>query len=66
MQKSDHAGLGRLPEDHLQSGNSEIKTWMPVEAACDAAELTMKVVDYVTCYRSLAGTGTANAFAIWQ
>lgn len=66
MQKRDHAGLGRLPEDHLQSGNSEIKNWLPVTAACDEAGLTMKLIDYVPCYRSAAGTGTANAFAIWQ
>lgn len=66
MQAHDHAGLSQLPEDHLQSGNSEIKNWLPVASACDGAGLTMKVLDYVPCYRSLAGTGTANAFAIWQ
>ena len=66
MQARDHAGLGALPEDHLQSGNSEIKNWMPVTSACDGAGLKMEVIDYVPCYRSLAGTGTANAFAVWQ
>jgi len=66
MQKRDHAGLGRLPEDHLQSGNSEIKNWLPVASACDGAGMKMKLIDYVPCYRSPAGTGTANAFAIWQ
>lgn len=66
MKSRDHAGLGALPEDHLQSGNSEIKNWMPVTSACDGAGLTMEVIDYVPCYRSPAGTGTANAFAVWR
>ncbi len=66
MQAKDHAGLSQLPEDHLQSGNSEIKNWMPVASACDGAGLKMELVDYVPCYRSLAGTGTANGFAIWH
>ncbi|MCC2097694.1 MAG: extradiol ring-cleavage dioxygenase, partial [Hyphomicrobiales bacterium] len=66
MARVDRTGLAQLPEDHLQSGNSEIKNWMPVAVACGAADLKMDLVDYVPCYRSLAGTGTANAFAIWQ
>ena len=66
MAQADRAGLAALPEDHLQSGNSEIKNWMPIASACDTADLKMTLVDYVPCYRSLAGTGTANAFAIWQ
>lgn len=66
MQRCDRAGLGALPEDHLQSGNSEIKNWLPVTSACDSAGLKMELIEYTPCYRSPAGTGTANAFAIWR
>ncbi len=66
MARADRRGMAALPEELLQSGNSEIKNWLPVTTACDAVGLKMRLVDYQPCYRSLAGTGTANAFAIWQ
>jgi seryl-tRNA synthetase len=28
--------------------------------------LTMELVDYIPCYRSEAGTGTAQGFAYWD
>jgi len=30
------------------------------------AGLKMKLIDYVPCYRSPAGTGNAMAFAYWR
>ena len=34
--------------------------------ALDGTGLTMDLIDYVPCYRSLAGTGTAMGFAVWS
>lgn len=66
MLKSDAAALSSIPEELLQSGTSEFKNWITVTGAMVEAGLTMTLVDYVPCYRSIAGTGTANAFASWR
>lgn len=66
MAAGDIEALARIPEAMLLSpGTGEVKNWLPLAAA--AAELGMKmtVLDYVPCYRSEAGTGTAMGFAYW-
>jgi Catalytic LigB subunit of aromatic ring-opening dioxygenase len=65
IQKSDVAALARIPETIFQSGTSEIKNWITVAGAMAEAGLRMKLVDYVPCYRSEAGTGSAMGFAQW-
>lgn len=47
-------------------GTAEIKNWIPVCGAMREAGLAMKLIDYVPCYRSPAGTGNAMAFAYWR
>jgi 3-O-methylgallate 3,4-dioxygenase len=49
----------------FQAGTSEIKNWIVVAGAMAEAGLTMDLVDYVPCYRSEAGTGSAMGFARW-
>ena len=66
LRSGDPEGMTRLPEAHLQSGTSELKNWIPVGAAMHAAGLAMDLVDYVPCYRSLAGTGNAMGFVRWS
>ncbi|MEW9572993.1 hypothetical protein ABQJ54_14645 [Rhodanobacter sp. Si-c] len=65
-QKGDLAWLRAIDEAQLQSGTSEVKNWLPVIAAASAGEMAMRVVDYVPCYRSEAGTGNAMGFVVWQ
>ena len=55
-----------LPEFTFQSGTSEIKNWIPVVAAMSELGTPAHVVDYVPCYRSLAGTGNAMGFVYWR
>lgn len=55
----------RLDESVFQTGTSEMKNWIPVAAAMQAAKLKPTIVDYIPCYRSLAGTGNAMAFVHW-
>jgi 3-O-methylgallate 3,4-dioxygenase len=64
LQEKDEAALRAVPENKLQSGNSEAKNWAATGTAL--GDLPMHLVDYVPCYRSLAGTGCAMAFAYWQ
>lgn len=66
MAGAEEAGLAALAEDLLQSGSGEIKNWLPVAAAMNDAGLRMKLVDYVPCYRSDAGTGSGMGFALWD
>ncbi len=64
--------LTGLPENMFESGTSEIKNWIVVAGAMaaagveGAAGLKMKLIDYVPCYRSEAGTGSGMGFAYWR
>ncbi len=60
------ASLAGVPEDMFQSGTSEIKNWIAVAGIMAEAGLQMRLVDYVPCYRSEAGTGSAMGFACWE
>lgn len=74
----DHAFLGSIErgdirgfcaaqdEGVFQSGTSEMKNWFPVARAMEMAHLRPEVIDYVPCYRSMAGTGNAMAFVAWS
>ena len=65
LEKGDAAKLSSLPENMFQSGTSEIKNWIAVAGCMAEAGLRMQLVDYVPCYRSEAGTGSAMGFAKW-
>ena len=65
MDSFDEATLGAIPESYLQSGSSEIKNWIAMTGAVAGTGMTMELVDYIPCYRSEAGTGTAQGFAYW-
>ena len=63
---NDRDTLISIPDNLYQSGASEIKNWIPVSAAMTAAGKDMKLIDYVPCYRSEAGTGNAMGFVVWE
>jgi hypothetical protein len=62
----DAEALCTIGEDWLQSGTSELKNWIAAAGALFETDLTGGVVDYQPCYRSQAGTGTANGFVYWN
>ena len=64
MQAKNVDKLSTLPREKINSGSSEIRNWIVVTGATE--HLDMKVVDYVPCYRSPAGTGCAMGFATWE
>ena len=66
LQNGDATKLAALPESMFQSGTSEIKNWIAVAGAMSEANLRMTLVDYVPCYRSEAGSGSAMGFAKWS
>jgi hypothetical protein len=66
LERGDATALRRVPESFFQSGTSEWKNWIVAAGAMREAGLKMKMVDYVPCYRSEAGTGSGLGTAIWQ
>jgi hypothetical protein len=66
MLAGDMATLTSLPENMFQSGTSEIKNWIAAAGMMAASGLPMRLIDYVPCYRSEAGTGSAMGFAVWE
>jgi 3-O-methylgallate 3,4-dioxygenase len=65
LKEQDRDRLLGLPEDHFESGTSEIRNWIALAGALAGTGRRMQLVDYVPCYRSLAGTGNAMGFAQW-
>jgi hypothetical protein len=65
MKNKDDKRLTSFPEEHFMSGTSEIRNWMALAGALDGTDLEMRLLDYVPCYRSTAGTGNAMGFAEW-
>ena len=63
---NDVAALCNLPRARLNRapGTPEILNWVTVAAAM--APTGMTLVNYLPCYRSLAGTGQGLAFGYWM
>ena len=66
MRRRDIDALAALGEPIFQSGTSEVKNWMPVAGAMAELGADVTIVDYVPCYRSVAGTGNAMGFVSWH
>lgn len=66
MKARDEAKLAAIPSHFFRSGTSETKNWITGVGALATTDLEMKLIDYVPCYRSEAGTGNAMAFAVWK
>ncbi|MPZ36524.1 MAG: protocatechuate 3,4-dioxygenase [Rhizobiales bacterium] len=66
LKQRDKAFLISIPLKELQSGTSELKSWISLAGLLEDAAADMNEIDYVPCYRSPAGTGTANGFYWWD
>ena len=66
LETNDRAALLAEPNALFQSGTSETKNWITAAGILSQTKLRMKLLDYVPCYRSEAGTGNAMAFATWE
>lgn len=66
LQSRDSEALCGIGEEWFQSGTSELKNWIAAAGALFPTDLSGEVVDYQPCYRSEAGTGTANGFVCWN
>jgi OH-DDVA oxygenase/3-O-methylgallate 3,4-dioxygenase len=66
LKARDKSFLTSIPLKELQSGTSELKSWISLAGLIEDADAEMHEIDYVPCYRSAAGTGTANGFYWWD
>lgn len=58
--------ISSIPDERLQSGTSEMRNWFVIAGALLGSGLRFELIDYVPCYRSEAGTGSAMGFATWR
>lgn len=63
LRAGDAEALCGLPPHLLNSGNSEVRNWIVVAAACQDMPLAWD--DYIPVYRTAAGTGCGLTFARW-
>lgn len=66
LQREDAAHLAGLGDDLLRAGSSELRNWIVAAGALAGRGLPARVVDYVPCYRSDAGTGCGMGFVTWS
>ncbi len=66
FRKRDKEALCSIEQNLLQSGSSELRNWIVAAGLLFDTDLSGDLIDYVPCYRSEAGTGTANAFVCWS
>jgi OH-DDVA oxygenase len=66
LMAKDKEFMVALKDDELRSGTSELRNWVAVGGALAATDLSARVIDYLPCYRSEAGTGCAMAFTAWR
>lgn len=57
--------IGQLPTERFESGTSEMRNWVVAAGALAGEGLRCSLVDYVPCYRTVAGTGQAAGFCQW-
>ena len=58
--------LRGLPLSDLQAGTSELKTWITLAGVLEAETTRLHEIGYIPCYRTPAGTGTAQGMYWWQ
>jgi len=66
MLSRDEKFLCSVPQSTLMQGTSEIRNWIAAAGALADTELAGAAIDYIPCYRTVAGTGTAQGFMVWR
>src|SRR5688572_576696 len=66
IENRDAAYLRAIPPNLMHDGTSELLNWVSASGCLFQTSLSGKVIDYVPCYRSEAGTGTAQGFVVWK
>ncbi len=65
IQGRDEAFLKNVNRNMLKDGTSELLNWISASGCLFQTELKGDLIDYVPCYRTEAGSGTAQGFLTW-
>ena len=65
LAERDPGPLCALPQDILMNGTSELRNWISAAGCLFETDLSGDALTYQPCYRSLAGTGTAQGLIAW-
>ena len=66
IQSRDAEALKAVPQNVLHDGTSELRNWIGAAGAAFTSDISGDMIDYVPCYRTEAGTGTAQGFLCWS
>lgn len=66
IQGRDAEYLRAIPPNLMKDGTSELLNWISASGCLFQTGLSGDLMDYVPCYRTEAGTGTAQGFIVWQ
>ena len=66
IQRRDAAFLKSVNPNLMKDGTSELLNWISASGCLFQTSLSGNLIDYVPCYRSEAGTGTAQGFMVWR
>ncbi len=66
IQNRDAEFLKAISPDLMKDGTSELLNWVSASGCLFQTKLSGDLIDYVPCYRSEAGTGTAQGFLVWK
>jgi OH-DDVA oxygenase/3-O-methylgallate 3,4-dioxygenase len=66
IQTRDAGFLKAINPNLMKDGTSELLNWVSASGCLFQTALSGDLIDYVPCYRSEAGTGTAQGFVVWK
>jgi len=65
IQSRDAEFVKGIKPNLMMDGTSELLNWVAASGCLFQSGLEGEVIDYVPCYRTLAGSGTAQGFLAW-
>jgi hypothetical protein len=66
IQNRDEAALRAIEPAMMNDGTSELLNWVSAAGCMFNTSLAGDLIDYVPCYRTEAGSGTAQGFLVWS
>ena len=66
IQNRDAGFLRAIHPNLMKDGTSELLNWVSASGCLFQTALQGNRIDYVPCYRTEAGTGTAQGFVAWR
>lgn len=65
LEQRDAGWFRQIDPGLMKDGTSELLNWVTAAGCLFETDLRGDLIDYVPCYRSEAGTGTAQGFLAW-